>query len=266
MSISMAVKYLKLTFLVQKINILSAMEYRTSFIYQVLGMIVNNTGLLYVWVIFFKKFPAINGWGFQETMLLYGISTLSFSLVWLFLFGSLHISEYIVKGQLDNYILQPKNILWNISVSKTDISAIGDMSFGFLVLLFSTYFNFQNLLVFIIIGLISAFIFYNLIVIVQSITFYFGNFEAVAEGFVDALLGFTLYPQTIYTGTLRILIYTVIPAAFISLVPVELVKHFDIWKFLLMIFVACITFLLANLIFTRGIRRYESGNLINVKM
>ena len=266
MSISMVVKYLKLTLLVQKINVLSAMEYRTSFIYQILGMIVNNAGLLYVWVIFFKKFPSINGWGFQETMLLYGISTVSYSLVWFFLFGSLHISEYIVKGQLDNYLLQPKNILWNISVSKTDISALGDMSFGFLVLLFSKYFSFQNIFVFIIIGLLSAIIFFNLIVILQSITFYFGNFEAVAEQFINALLGFTLYPQTIYSGALRIIIYTIIPAAFISLIPVELIKHFDIWKFLLMLFVTIVTFALANLIFNKGIRRYESGNLINVKM
>lgn len=266
MSISTAAKYLKLTWLVQKINIMSAMEYRASFMYQVVGMIINNTGLLLVWVIFFKKFPAINGWGIHETMLLYGVSTMSFALVWIFLFGSLFISSYIVKGQLDNYLLQPKNVLWSISVSRTDISAVGDFSFGILVFLISGYCTFASTIIFFLVGIISALIFYFLIVILQSISFYAGDFEKVSEDFVNALLGFTLYPQSIYKGILQIIIYTVIPAAFISLVPVELIKNFQLRILGLIIIVAIILFFLANYIFTRGLRRYESGNLINVKM
>ncbi len=266
MSISMAVKYLKLTWLVQKINIMSAMEYRLSFLYQVFGMIINNTGLMFVWYIFFKKFPEINGWGFHETMLLYGVSTMSFALVWIFLFGSLWISSYIVKGQLDNYLLQPKNVLWSISVSRTDISAVGDFSFGIIVFIVSGYFTLGNIFIFLLVGIISAIIFYNLIVIVQSLTFWFGNFESVAEDFTNALLGFTLYPQTVYRGALQIIMYTIIPAAYISLVPVRLIKNFNFLDLFLMIAVAIITFIIANLVFFKGLKRYESGNLINVKM
>lgn len=266
MSMSTAVKYLKLTYHIQKTNLLSAMEYRASFLLQVFGMIINNAGLLCVWLIFFKKFPVINGWGIQEMLLLYGANTFIFSLVWLFFFGTLYISDYIIKGQLDNYLVQPKNILWNVSISKMDISAVGDMVFGLLIFGLSQYFNLFNSLIFIIVGLIGALIFYSVIVIIQSITFYFGNFEAVAEEFVNALLGFTLYPQSVYHGALKIAMFTIIPAAFIGLIPFQILAEFSFLKLLLMVIVAVVTFTLANIVFNRGLKRYESGNLINLKM
>ena len=56
MFLSTVAKYINLSFEIIKTNILTAMEYRTSFLIQVLGMIVNDTALIFVWVIFFKQF------------------------------------------------------------------------------------------------------------------------------------------------------------------------------------------------------------------
>ena len=70
--------YLSLTWEMVKMNVLSAMEYRVSFIMQIVGMIVNDIGLIALWFIFFEKFPEIRGWTFQDTAALFAITTVQF--------------------------------------------------------------------------------------------------------------------------------------------------------------------------------------------
>jgi ABC-2 type transport system permease protein len=64
---------------------------------------------------------------------------------------------------------------------------------------------------------------------------------------------------------IRILLYTLIPAAFVGSVPATLLNDFD-WGRLAMMaaFTAGIT-LAAWAVFRWGLRRYESGNLVTVR-
>ena len=56
-----------------RVNLLSAMEYRVSFITQILGMILQN-GLYFVfWILFFDRFEALHGWTLQDMILLFAI-------------------------------------------------------------------------------------------------------------------------------------------------------------------------------------------------
>ena len=74
-----------------------------------------------------------------------------------------------------------------------------------------------------------------------------------------------LYPVETFPGVVRLLLYTLIPAAFVGSVPAGLLNEFD-WRRLavLVAFTAGIV-LTARWVFSWGLRRYESGNLVTVR-
>jgi ABC-2 type transport system permease protein len=261
----MVAKYISLTWEMTKSSILSAMEYRVSFLVQVFGMLVNDIALVGLWIIFFQKFPSIHGWGFQDTAMLFAITTVNFAIVMILGRGAFELSKTISRGELDYYLSFPKNVLWHVSVSKTDISAIGDLLFGIAIFFFSGDISLEKTGLFIVVSALTALIFFNFIVITQSITFFVGNFEEAAEQMFHALLGFTLYPQTAFYGALKVIMLTIIPAFFIATLPVQLVQHFNLNLFLGLGTFWVVTTFLAVFLFRTGLRRYESGNLINVK-
>lgn len=75
-----------------------------------------------------------------------------------------------------------------------------------------------------------------------------------------------LYPITLFDGTAKLLLFTVIPAAFVGAVPAEFVHRFDTALLAQILAAAAITVGLAVSMFYRGLRRYESGSAIQVRM
>ena len=61
-----------------KSNIASAAELRVSFLMQVVGMMLNNTAFLVVWILFFKAFGDINGWTANEMFALQGFVAVAY--------------------------------------------------------------------------------------------------------------------------------------------------------------------------------------------
>jgi ABC-2 type transport system permease protein len=266
MSPSTVGKYFKLSFELIKLNLLTAMSFKASFLTQVIGMIVNDVGLFFIWVIYFQKFPAVNGWTLQDTILLYAITTAIFGIVMTCTRGTYELSKIITTGQLDYFLAFPKNILWHISFSKIEVSAIGDFFFGVSFFLFLTPLSLERILLFILWLIIGSLILFSFILLTQSLTFYFGNFQDAAEELFHSLIGFGLYPQTIYHGLLKIITLTILPAFFIATLPVQSIRDLS-YSDLFYAFSFSLTITTIALItFHQGLKRYESGNLINVKM
>jgi len=266
MFLSTVGKYISLTWEMAKSSILSAMEYRASFIMQVVGMVINDLALIGVWVIFFQRFPAINGWGLSDMMVLFAVGTVNFALVMIFARGAMDLAKTITRGELDHFFAFPQNILWHATATKTDISAIGDLLFGIGIFFFSDHITIEKIALFGLLSVVSAIVFYSFMVVAQSIAFYVGNFEEAAEQMYYALTGFTLYPPSILSGALKIITLTILPAFFVAILPAQLIRSFSWPMFGVLVAFTIASFLFATWFFNRGLRRYESGNLISVKM
>jgi ABC-2 type transport system permease protein len=266
MFLSTAAKYIKLTFHITKTSILSAMEFRASFLTQVVGMIVNDIALVSLWLIFFKRFPAVNGWTLDDTKLVFAITTTNFAIVFILGRGAFDLARSIHQGELDHYLAYPMNVLWHVAVSKTEISAIGDLFFGIAIFVLMGHPTFERTVMYVVFSVLSAGIMYNFIVISQTIGFFFRNFEEAAQDMFHALLGFTFYPQTVFNGALKVIMLTVLPAFFIASIPVQMIKAFS-WDLALSAFgFWVLTLWIAVSFFNHGLKKYESGNLIGVKM
>lgn len=66
-------------------------------------------------------------------------------------------------------------------------------------------------------------------------------------------------------GLVRLLLFTLIPAGFISFVPLLLLRHYSWWLLLGLMGATSIFVGLAMALFALGLRRYESGNLIGIQ-
>jgi ABC-2 type transport system permease protein len=109
-------------------------------------------------------------------------------------------------------------------------------------------------------------LFLAVFIIAQSLAFYFGNAEGVAQQIFIAMITFTTYPIDIFHGVTRVLLFVVLPAGFVSTLPIAFFRNFS-WMFLGQMLVVLVFFLaLAIFVFYRGLRRYESGNMITLRM
>jgi len=79
------------------------------------------------------------------------------------------------------------------------------------------------------------------------------------------LITFSTYPTTLFTGLVRVILFTAIPAGFIAYVPVRFLREWQPWQMAAVLGAAVGYSLLATFVFSRGLRRYESGNLLALR-
>ena len=259
-------KSLKLMGYYFKFNISSVMEYRVSFLVQCFGMILNNSAFIFFWWILFKNVNTIGGYGFKDEMMLWAIMSTSFGLCFV-AFGNVNqITRMILNGELDTYLLQPKDPLINILCSKTIVSAWGDTLYGVILFFIIKGFDVRGFLLFLIFCIAGALMFASVLVTFHALSFYAGNTEGLAQTVTEFFISFSIYPEGIFNNAVKYVLYTVIPVAFIVYIPSKVINQFSIVMLLEVLGVALIWMVLAYTMFYRGLKRYESGNLIINKL
>ena len=94
----------------------------------------------------------------------------------------------------------------------------------------------------------------------QSLAFWLPRAATLCEELFQMFLMVCFYPQHPFGFTVRLVLFTLVPAAFVALLPVEAVREGNAWKALAVFGAAAVYAALAVVIFARGLRRYASGN------
>lgn len=247
-------------------NLLAAMEYRTSFVLQVAGMILNNGVYFLFWVIFFDRFKDIGGWGLPDMFLIFGLVACSYGLV-VTLFGNvMQLSDAIANGQLDYYLSLPRPVLLHALASHSRFSGLGDMLYGVTSFFFAGQLTVAAFARFGLGVVFSAIIFLSFLVITQSLAFWMGNAQIFGAQAINAITTFSIYPTRLFDQTARFLLFTIVPAMLVGAIPTEFVRTFSWERLLLLGFGAAVFLGLAIFVFRRGLQRYESGSAIQVQL
>ena len=257
---------LKFLLAVWKANLLSAMEYRVSFLMQMLGMMLNNMMYFLIWVIFFDRFQDVGGWGVNDMYVTFGITSSAFGLVSVLFGNTFTLGDIITRGRLDYYLSLPKPVLLHALASRSTASGLGDFLYGFLSFAASGFITPDSFLRFVLAIGFAASVFAAFMILVQSLAFWIGTTTSLVGVAVNAMLTFAIYPITLFDTTARLILFTLIPAALMGTVPASFVRTFT-WEVLLQLFVGALVLLtLAVLTFQAGLRRYESGSGIQVEI
>ena len=257
---------LKFLLAVWQANIQSIMEYRVAFLTQVIGMMLNNFIYFAIWIIFFDRFKNVRGWGIEDMYITYGVLASAFGLVALLFGNAFTLSEIINNGRLDYYLSLPRPVLLHAIASRTIASGMGDFSYGFLSFALSGQFSWDGLLRFVLATALAATVFASFLILLQSLAFWMGVISNMVGLAVNAMITFGIYPITLFDNYAKLILFTVIPAAFIGAVPAAFIRAFT-WQTLAELLAGAFVFLcIAVTVFRLGLKRYESGSAIQIEV
>lgn len=263
---STAVKnQLRVCLLAVKYNIMREMLNKVTFLTNIGFMILNNATFILQWVILFHLKKDIGGYTMREVMLLWGLAASTFGLSRILFARAFSLPELIISGKLDSYLVQPKNVLLSVITSATDSSAIGDLLYG-LILLCAFCFSLQRLLLFLLFTVTGAMTLTGFALLLGSLSFWFVRADGFSYHMVNSSISFATYPDGIFHGAARFLLYQILPVGMVIYRPVHIMVEFDPASLLRVLSYAVLICGLAAFVFYRGLRRYASSSLMEARM
>ena len=238
---------------------------KVTFITNIIFMILNNASFIIQWIIIYSIKDSVGGYTFKQVLLLWGMAALTYGISRFFFKDAFGLSSIINSGRLDNYLVQPKNVLIQTITGSVSVSALGDILYGY-IMLFIFGINLKNFILLTICGILGALLIVSVSVIFSSLAFWFGKTDTVADTVNSLMTNFATYPEGIFKGIIKVMFYTVIPLGLTAYLPVQLISNFNI-IYLLYIFIGTIIFVtIAFYVFYKGLNKYSSTNLMNSRV
>lgn len=248
-----------------KKNIQSSAELRTSFLMNVVGMAINNTAFILLWIYFIKSFGIIGGWTSAEVVALQGFLALSYGLVFCLAQGIRKIPDYVASGSFDRFMLSPKNLLLRVATSSFGASAVGDVVFGLACLMIYAFLiqaSIGQILLMALVVMLSTLIFLAVVIVIFSTSFLWVDSSAITNGFFELFLTPALFHGGAFQGFTRFIFIFVIPSLLMGTIPVEVVRYLSFDKLALLSLLTIFWLAISIKLFFKAVRRYESSNFM----
>lgn len=103
-------------------------------------------------------------------------------------------------------------------------------------------------------------------VILSSLSFWFSKSDIIVDTGNGLMINFATYPDGIFKGIVKVLLFTLIPVGIVNYIPVKILSEFNIYLFLIVISVTILLIIFSFIIFYKGLKRYSSSNLMVARM
>lgn len=257
--------YARLAGVYTRLNLNAQLEYRGGFAAQVVAMFVNNCVWVVFWGLFFTRFPVLRGWDVRDVITIWALAASGYGLAHAVYGNALHLANLIAQGQLDVWMLYPRALLPHLLLGRMSATAWGDALFGYTVYIALVRPDFGRLLLFVALSLSAAVLFVGFSVLSGSLGFFLGNSATLTEQWRMAMITLSTYPATLFGGTVKLLLYTLVPAAFVTYLPIVALRDLSLVDAALTVAGSFAFLLLSAAVFYTGLRRYESGNLLAMR-
>lgn len=241
-------------------SVRATLALRGAFLLQMSFMALNNVVFFVFWWLLFTRVPAIRGTTLSDMALLFGLVATSFGCA-VILGGGVHrLGRLIHEGELDAYLTQPKPALLYVVASQTRASGLGDVASGLGLIAFSGAIRPSAIPALCVAVFASALVLIASAVVYQSLAFWLGRTETASRQLGDALITFSLYPEPLFGGALRVALFSVLPAGFVGHLPARLVREPSLCAAAVLLGAAAAYVAVACWVFDRGLRSYRSGS------
>jgi ABC-2 type transport system permease protein len=241
-------------------NLKASLMLRGTFVIQMLFMMLNNVTFFTFWWVLMQRVDQIRGWRLEDVQVLFGVVAAGFGLAVSVCGGVRQIGRLIDQGELDTLLVQPKPVLLYAIGLRSQASGFGDVLSGLAFLAWSGRVTWANSIFVVVAVLASALIFVASGVVFFSLPFWLGKVDMLARQLWDLTITFAVYPEPLFGGTLRLVLFTVVPAGFVGYLPARLIRDPSAPTMLLLIGAALVYITAAAVLFNRGLRRYASGS------
>jgi ABC-2 type transport system permease protein len=239
--------------------LLEAWTNRRSFWIQVSIMLANDLSWVAFWVLFFNRVGNIRGWNVQHVLLLFAVLTMVAGISLGLLANARKIGELAAEGELDAALALPIHPLSYLLVRRIDIAMLGDLIFGPILFLVSGEPTIERAAIFVVASLCGAAVMVGFLIAMGALTLFVGGRGEQADLGFQAVLILASYPVDLFAGATKVLLFTAVPAAFITGLPTSLVHDFQPDVALALAGAAAVFVGLGVALFQLGMRRYASG-------
>jgi viologen exporter family transport system permease protein len=241
--------------------VIEAWTNRRSFWFQVTVMIVNDMAWVIFWVLFFRKVGSVRGWHTEQVLLLFAILATVTGVSMGLLANARRVGLLVAEGQLDAVLTLPVDPLGYLLVRQVDTALLGDLAFGPGLFVLAAHPTLERTALYLIGSIVGSVVFVSFVVGLGSMTLLVGGRGEQADLGFQAILILSSYPLDVFGGVTKLVMFTVIPAAFITGLPVHLVDRFTWGTFAALVAAAAVSVVMARAAFRLGLKHYRSGAL-----
>jgi ABC-2 type transport system permease protein len=245
-------------------NLKAVTALRGSFLLSMTFMALNNATFFVFWWVLLGRVGTLRGWQITDVELLFGVSAAGFGLMQATCGGAVHLSRFIDDGTLDPLLAQPKPTLPYALGCRAQASGFGDLASGVAFVGLSGHLSWPKAPFVLFSVLASCAAFTATCIAFFSLAFWAKKTHALSRQLLDVLITFSLYPEPIFGGALKLLLFTLLPAGFVSYLPASVVRDGSWWTASMLLAGTAFYLWLAVRIFRAGLSRYSSGSRFGV--
>ncbi len=238
----------------------SLAEYRGSLVAYFITTLGWNLATIGFWYAIFQTRTTINGWTFQETLLMLGFLELGNTL-WSQI-TVYRVIDYVLSGDLDISLTKPMPLLPYLMGKSTDISSLGSLPLSLLYL----YLGMQGTdpifgilgFIYMLLGVIVLQLIETAIV---SLSFKFGDVDRLLTLYYNAIMSHQFYPVAIYPIPWKALFAIILPIGLIQSLPAQIVAEGRLTLFSLASLAIALAMwgIVARKMWKWGLKKYESA-------
>jgi ABC-2 type transport system permease protein len=259
-------RYFKLFALFLKRSVMLGLEYRANLIGGLLASAFDGAWSFVAALMLYSFRDTIGGWNFYETLVVVGMLFVSSGFLYVFVWPNMQsIVEHIRTGSMDFILTKPLNSQWHatfnyfkLESASSIVAGVALMAYALVQLRVSP--NVGQIILFIALALGGLVILYALLTLMVTFSFW-----AVETGEIMQLIYLLLetgrYPAPTLPQPMRTIVTFIIPIAFVTTVPAEVLlgKVTSAWVGWCWVFAAGLLFASTQL-WKLGVRRYNSAS------
>jgi ABC-2 type transport system permease protein len=250
----------RFAFALVRTSVKSAVAQRGAFVMRATLMTLNNAIFFTFWIVLFSQVPQVRGYTLGDMAVLYGVVALAHGMAVVFAGGLEHLARLIHEGELDALLAQPKPTLLYALGTRSQPSGVGDIVSGLVMIAFSGRVTIPGIPLVILAGIAGAMVLVATAVLLHSSAFWLGRTDTASRQLYEGTLLFSLYPDTLFGGPMRWIMFSVLPGGFVGFLPATLIKAPSLSVALGVMLAVAVYWMAAVLVFHRGLRSYSSGS------
>lgn len=248
-----------------KMYMKSRLIYKADFVLGFTSQLINLVLSVAFLSLLFTQVENIQGWSFNEILLLAGFSGFVLNLHHIFFFAPYALGEdYIISGKLDRYFVRPLNMLFQVFARYISDDNISKLIANLAITFYAAAqigLTFEPAMIFYALAAIvsGVMVLGSMFVTFGTTAFWTGRSKAVFWLFFR-ISDFRKYPYSIFSQPIKIILVTLVPIAFTSFFPVTYLLGMEQWWRwqIASIIVGPVLYLLAYRFWRKGLSNYSS--------
>lgn len=232
---------------------------RTNLVLQIAGMVVNNGFVLILWFMFFAGFRSVGGWTLRDMALLIGLIMTIVGAAGVAFGGYRDMAATILSGEIDALLTQPRPVVARLLSRESLPSAWGDLAVGVTILAVFAGLRWRDLPWFAAGWTAGLIVYISAAVTFASLAFWVSGARSLARDLTEFVILISSYPGSIYSGASKLIAYSLLPAGFVVLVPVRLIRSPGLTNLAIEAGAALAYAGVAAGVFHLGLARYRRG-------